>query len=135
MRLISHCKTIFKVCWSKTWRPKKTSLANIFQKILLSNTLLRKPFYAKILNVPERYQEEFIDLISSDCANTNFDSLPVNQFWIKQLLLYPNLADYMLRIRMFFTSTSSTCMREVTFHRYFSDNSMLKTTYVVLYPK
>ena len=82
------------------------------EKPQLSNTLLRKPFAAKIENVPERYQEEFIDLITSDCANTDFDSLTVNQFWIKQLLRYPNLAEGMLRILMPFPSTY---MCEVTF--------------------
>ena len=82
------------------------------EKPQLSNTLLRKPFAAKIENVPERYQEEFIDLITSDCTNTDFDSLTVNQFWIKQLLRYPNLAEGMLRILMPFPSTY---MCEVTF--------------------
>ena len=78
----------------------------------LSQALLRKPFAAKVENVPERYQEEFIDLITSGCANTEFDSLTVSQFWIKQLFQYPNLAEAMIRIIMPFPSTY---MCEVTF--------------------
>ena len=78
----------------------------------ISNTLLQKPFVANTENVPERYQEEFIDIITSDCAKTDFESLTLSQFWIKQIPQYPDLAEAMLRVLMPFPST---CMCEVTF--------------------
>lgn len=66
----------------------------------ISNTLLQKPFVAKIENVPERYQEEFIDIITSDCEKTDFESITLSQFWIKQIPQYPDLAEAMLRVLM-----------------------------------
>ena len=47
--------------------------------------LARSPFTVKVEDVPETAQEEFIELINSDAARSDFFSMSVTQFWIKCL--------------------------------------------------
>ncbi|XP_039180852.1 zinc finger BED domain-containing protein 5-like isoform X2 [Crotalus tigris] len=68
--------------------------------------LARNPFTVKVENVPETAQEEFIELINSDAARTDFSTMPVTKFWIKCLQSYPILSETVLRLLLPFPTTS-----------------------------
>ncbi|XP_015685817.1 protein ZBED8-like, partial [Protobothrops mucrosquamatus] len=67
--------------------------------------LARSPFTVKVENVPGTAQEEFIDLINSDAARTDFSTMPVTKFWIKCLESYPVLSETVLRLLLPFPTT------------------------------
>ena len=54
--------------------------------------LARSPFTIRVEDVLENAQEEFIELISSDAAKTDFSSMSVTIFGIKSLQSYPVLS-------------------------------------------
>ncbi|XP_039175589.1 SCAN domain-containing protein 3-like [Crotalus tigris] len=65
----------------------------------------RSPFTVNVENVPETAQEEFIELINSDAAKTDFSTIPVTKFWIKCLQSYPVLSETVLRLLLPFPTT------------------------------
>lgn len=65
--------------------------------------LARSPFTLKV-DVPETAQEEFIQLINSDAARTDFSTMPVTKFWIKCLQSYPVLSETVLHLLPFPTT-------------------------------
>ena len=67
--------------------------------------LAGSPFTIRVEDVPENAQEEFIELISSDAAKTNFSSMSVTKFWIKSLQSYPVLSEIALRLILPFPTT------------------------------
>ncbi|KAK1346652.1 hypothetical protein QTO34_000512, partial [Cnephaeus nilssonii] len=67
--------------------------------------LARSPFTVKVEDVPETVQEEFIELINSDAARTDFSTMPVTKFWIKCLQSYPVLSETVLRLLLPFLTT------------------------------
>nr|XP_056706361.1 zinc finger BED domain-containing protein 5-like [Euleptes europaea] len=67
--------------------------------------LARSPFTVKVEDVPETAQEEFIELINSDAAKTDFSTMPVTKFWIKCLQSYPVLSETVLRLLLPFPTT------------------------------
>ncbi|XP_034277935.1 zinc finger BED domain-containing protein 5-like isoform X1 [Pantherophis guttatus] len=67
--------------------------------------LARSPFTVKIEDVPETAQEEFIELINSDAARTDFATMPVTKFWIQCLQSYPVLSETALRLLLPFPTT------------------------------
>ncbi|XP_053431246.1 protein ZBED8-like isoform X2 [Nycticebus coucang] len=67
--------------------------------------LARSPFTVKVEDVPETAQEEFIELINSDAARTDFSTMPVTKFWIKCLQSYPVLSETVLRLLLPFPTT------------------------------
>ncbi|XP_048344945.1 protein ZBED8-like isoform X2 [Sphaerodactylus townsendi] len=67
--------------------------------------LASSPFTVKIEDVPETAQEEFIELINSDAARTDFSTMPVTKFWIKCLQPYPVLSETVLRLLLPFPTT------------------------------
>jgi hypothetical protein len=75
------------------------------EAVQISHSLTRNPFAVNVESVPENCQEEFIDLLNSDCAKTDFESLSLSQFWIKQLSKYPVLSETILRVIVPFPST------------------------------
>ena len=48
-------------------------------------SLARSPFTIRAEDDPENTQEEFIKLITRDAAKTDFSSMSVSKFWIKNL--------------------------------------------------
>jgi len=67
--------------------------------------LARNPFTIKVEDVTDNAQEEFIELITSDAAKTDFSSMPVSKFWIKSLQSYPVLSEIALRLILPFPTT------------------------------
>ncbi|XP_007648258.1 zinc finger BED domain-containing protein 5 [Cricetulus griseus] len=67
--------------------------------------LARSPFTVNVEDIPEPAQEEFIELVNSDAARTDFSTLPVTQFWIKCLQSYPVLSETVLRLLLPFPTT------------------------------
>jgi len=67
--------------------------------------LARSPFTVKVEDVPENAQEEFIELINSDAAKTDFSSKSISQFWIGCLQTYPILSEIVLRLLLPFPTT------------------------------
>ena len=67
--------------------------------------LARSPFTIRVEDVPENAQEEFIELITSDAAKTDFSSMSVTKFWIKSLQSYPVLSEIALRLILPFPTT------------------------------
>jgi hypothetical protein len=67
--------------------------------------LARSPFTFKVEDVPETAQEEFIEIINSDAARTDFSTMPITKFWIKCLQLYPVLSETVLRLLLPFPTT------------------------------
>ncbi|XP_015677944.1 SCAN domain-containing protein 3-like [Protobothrops mucrosquamatus] len=67
--------------------------------------LARSPFTVKVENVPETAQKEFIELVNSDAARTDFSTMPVTKFWIKCLQSYPVLSETVLRLLLPFPTT------------------------------
>ncbi|XP_060629099.2 protein FAM200C-like [Anolis sagrei] len=67
--------------------------------------LARSPFSVEIEDVPEGAQEEFIELINSGAAKTDFSTMPVAKFWIKCLQSYPVLSEIVLRLLLPFPTT------------------------------
>ena len=67
--------------------------------------LARSPFTIRAEDVPENAQEEFIELITSDAAKTDFSSMSVTKFWIKSLQSYPVLSEIALSLILPFTKT------------------------------
>ncbi|XP_039178217.1 SCAN domain-containing protein 3-like [Crotalus tigris] len=67
--------------------------------------LASSPFTVEVENVPETAQEEFIELINSDAARTDFSTMPVTKFWIKCLQSYPVLSETVLRLLLPFPTT------------------------------
>jgi zinc finger BED domain-containing protein 5/7/8/9 len=67
--------------------------------------LARSPFTVKVIDIPEKAQEEFIELISSDAAKNDFSSTSVTKFWIKCLQSYPVLSEIVLRLLLPFPTT------------------------------
>ena len=65
----------------------------------------RSPFTIKVETFPENAQEEFIELITSDAAKTDFCSMSVTKFWIKSLQSYPVLSEIALRLILRFPTT------------------------------
>ena len=70
--------------------------------------LARSPFTIKVEDVPENAQEEFIELITSDAAKTDFSSMLVTKFWIKSLQSYPVLSEIALRLILQILSNLNT---------------------------
>nr|KAF6492381.1 hypothetical protein HJG59_009586 [Molossus molossus] len=64
----------------------------------------RSPFTVKVEDVPEKAQEEFIELINSDAVRTDFSIMPVTKFWIKCLQSYPVLSETVLHLLPFPTT-------------------------------
>ena len=67
--------------------------------------LARSPFTIRVEDVPENAQEEFIELITSDAAKTDFSSMSDTKFWIKSLQSYPVLSEIALRLILPFQTT------------------------------
>ena len=67
--------------------------------------LARSPFTIRVKDIPENAQEEFIELITSDAAKTDFSSMSVAKFWIKSLQSYPVLSEIALRLILPFPTT------------------------------
>ncbi|XP_070599912.1 protein FAM200C-like [Erythrolamprus reginae] len=67
--------------------------------------LARSPFTVNVEDVPETAQEEFIELINSDAARTDFATMPVTKFWVKCLASYPVLSEIVLRLLLPFPTT------------------------------
>ena len=67
--------------------------------------LARCRFTVKVENVPENAQEEFIELIISNSAKTDFSSMSATKFWIKRLQSYPVLSEIALRLILPFPTT------------------------------
>ena len=67
--------------------------------------LARCPFTIRVEDVPENAQEEFIELITSDAAKTDFSSMSVTKYWIKSLQSYPVLSEIALRLILPFPTT------------------------------
>ncbi|XP_034288737.2 protein FAM200B [Pantherophis guttatus] len=65
----------------------------------------RSPFTVKVEDVPETAQEEFIELINSNAARTDFTTMPVTKFWIKYLQSYPVLSETVLHLLLPFPTT------------------------------
>ena len=65
----------------------------------------RSPFTIRVRDVPENAQEEFIELITSEAAKTNFSSMSVTKYWIKSLQSYPVLSEVALRLILPFQTT------------------------------
>ena len=60
--------------------------------------LARSSFTIRVEDVPENAQEEFIELITSDAAKTDFSAMSVTKFWINSLQSYPVLSEIALRL-------------------------------------
>ena len=81
-----------------------TYLATVYDSRYFPNlpdtpfALARSPFTIKVEDVPENAQEEFIELITSDAAKTDFSSMSVTKFGIKSLQSYPVLSEIALRL-------------------------------------
>ena len=68
--------------------------------------LARSPFTVKVEDAPENAQEEFIELINSDAAKTDFSSKSISQFWIGCLQTnHPILSEIVLRLLLPFPTT------------------------------
>ncbi|KII72674.1 hypothetical protein RF11_15183 [Thelohanellus kitauei] len=67
--------------------------------------LIRSPLSVNVGDVPESSQEEFIELINSDAAKTDFSSMSISQFWIKCLPSYPVMSEMVLRLLLPFPTT------------------------------
>lgn len=65
----------------------------------------RNPFVCNEEDVPDALQEEFLDMIFSKLAQDDFNTQPLDKFWIKYLPVYPKLAHYALRVIVRFPST------------------------------
>ncbi len=68
-------------------------------------SLVRNPFSMKIEEVPKEAQENFIELITSDVAKTNYSLLSINEFWVKSFDTYPVLSELALRMLLPFPTT------------------------------
>ena len=62
-------------------------------------SLARSPFTIRVEDVPENAQEEFIELITSDAAKTDFSSMSATRFWIKSLQSYPVISSHILPLQ------------------------------------
>ena len=67
--------------------------------------LARSLFTIKAEDVPKNAQEEFIELITSDAAKTDFSSMSGTKFWIKSLQSYPVVSEIALRMILPFPTT------------------------------
>ncbi|XP_060616127.2 protein FAM200C-like isoform X1 [Anolis sagrei] len=67
--------------------------------------LARNPFTVKVEDVPEAAQKEFVELINSTAARTDFSTMPVTKFWINCLQSYPVLSETVLRLLLPFPTT------------------------------
>ena len=71
----------------------------------LSHTLVKTPFCSKFEDVPEIAQDEFIDMLNSECVQTEFENNSLMKFWIKKIEGYPILSETVLRVLMPYPST------------------------------
>ena len=65
----------------------------------------RSPFTIGVEDVPENAQEEFIELITSDAAKTDFSSMSVTKLRIRSLQSYPVLSEITLCLILPFPTT------------------------------
>jgi hypothetical protein len=73
--------------------------------------------------MPEIKQEEFLEMLMDTRIKTKFSSFSEANFWIRNLLYYPALAETLLKIFVLFPKTSeceigfSTLLKVKTEHR------------------
>ena len=69
------------------------------------NKLIRDPFQRNVDDVPEAWQEEFLDLKNDSAAKDAFQNMELEEFWTQVRGTYPLLATNALRILVQFSST------------------------------
>ncbi|XP_068207496.1 protein FAM200C-like [Palaemon carinicauda] len=69
------------------------------------NKLIRDPFQRNVDDVPEAWQEEFLDLKNYSAAKDAFQNMELEEFWTQVGGTYPLLATNALRILVQFSST------------------------------
>ncbi|XP_076035312.1 protein FAM200A-like [Oratosquilla oratoria] len=69
------------------------------------NKLIRDPFQRNVDDVPDAWQEEFLDLKNDSAAKDAFQNMELEEFWTQVRGTYPLLATNALRILVQFSST------------------------------
>lgn len=67
--------------------------------------LISNPFIVDVMSLPETIQEEAIELKCDSCAKNDFESLRLQEFWLKYKEIYPNAATCSLKLLIQFSST------------------------------
>ncbi|XP_003368146.1 zinc finger protein [Trichinella spiralis] len=67
--------------------------------------LVRNPFLVNVEDLPHDLQEEAIELQFNSLAKDSFESMPLENFWVKLQAEYPKISSQSLRILVPFSST------------------------------
>ncbi|KRZ92366.1 SCAN domain-containing protein 3 [Trichinella sp. T8] len=67
--------------------------------------LVRNPFLVNVEDLPHDLQEEAIELQFNSLAKDSFESMPLENFWVKLQVEYPKISSQSLRILVHFSST------------------------------
>ncbi|KRZ65670.1 SCAN domain-containing protein 3 [Trichinella papuae] len=67
--------------------------------------LVRNPFLVNVEDLPHDLQEEAIELQFNNLAKDSFESMPLENFWVKLQAEYPKISSQSLRILVPFSST------------------------------
>ncbi|KAF2343754.1 hypothetical protein FHG87_025490 [Trinorchestia longiramus] len=68
-------------------------------------TLVQNPFNTDVELLLESLQEEAIDLKCDSCAKRDFETMKLEEFWVKYLPMYPKVGEEALRVILPFSST------------------------------
>ncbi|KAI6659533.1 Protein ZBED8-like [Oopsacas minuta] len=71
----------------------------------LDMKMIRNPFRCDVSSIPDRVQEEFVELVNDSIARDQFETLALTKFWCEMSLIYPNVADRAVKILLMFPST------------------------------
>ncbi|KAI8124810.1 Zinc finger BED domain-containing protein 5 [Lucilia cuprina] len=67
--------------------------------------LICNPFNMAVVDIPDNIQEELIELLNNSCAKSDFESMTVEDFWLKYYKVYPLLGNEALKLLIQFAST------------------------------
>ena len=71
----------------------------------VESKLIRNPFIVNVQFLPERIQEEFLELVNDSIAKDAFETLTLTKFWTKMSVTYPVVSDVVLNSLLIFPST------------------------------
>ncbi|XP_068233562.1 zinc finger BED domain-containing protein 5-like [Palaemon carinicauda] len=110
--LLSEKRKIEKYVVTKEVLSHLDSLAeefmHYFPDVSMENslwTLVQNPFNTDVELLLESLQEEAIDLKYDSSAKKDFETMKLEEFWVKYLLMYPKVGEEALRAILPFSST------------------------------
>ena len=89
----------------KTLRDEFCRYSPNIEEEILERKLIRNPFLTDVEDVPEFIQEEFLDMKSNSSAKDDFNSLTLENFWVRYSPIYQNASGLALRVIGRFSST------------------------------